>query len=125
MSADFRQRILDAAYARWGVGAVYQPPAGEPADVRVCFATQSGEESASPMGMLSSIVQDGVTVRIRAADPGLDGSPPVSAGIITISATAPVRAGEVLVITGQPMRMDSARLEWTCQCAEPDPADED
>lgn len=123
MTADFRQRILDAAYARWGVDAAYLPEGGQSADVRICFAAESGEDSGSPMGMLSRVVQDAVIVRIRAHDAGLAGLAPAERAVITIAADAPVRAGEVFVITGQPMRMDTARLEWTCQCAEEDPAD--
>jgi hypothetical protein len=122
MSASFRHRILDATYAQFGVDAVLTRPGGAAREVRVLLGRDSGEkEAVMPFGAMSRPVLDAVLVRLRAHDPGLaDLGEPRHDDVIVIDAGADVRAGEALVIDGDPRRLDAFRLEWTCSCAEPD-----
>jgi hypothetical protein len=123
---DFRQRLLDGVYDQFGVDAVYAAPGVPPVGVRLKLLQDSGEDSYAPQpGALSRMVADGVIVKLRAHDPGLDGSAPMRGGVFTLADDAPIRPGESFEILGRPMRLDSGRLEWTCQCSEGDPVIEE
>jgi hypothetical protein len=123
MSDPFAGRVLEALYASdLALDAVYAPP-GEAFDaeagaVRVILSSGPGEDPVGLGGYQASPIQARTALEIRAADPGLQAAAPVENGQIRIDAAANIFPGETFVIDGAPLRLDPARLVWTCYVSE-------
>ena len=120
MADSFAKRVLGAMFSGpHSLGAVYAAPGEALADgsaLRVIVA--QGEEGDAVSGFVSKIALPRTVIEIRAGDPALEGGEPAEGGSIKIDDDAPEFAGAVFEIEGKPLRLDSARLVWTCYVAE-------
>lgn len=124
MSDPFEVRILDSLYASdLALDAVYAAP-GEAFDaelgaIRVILSSQEEGDAALTLAAYNATpIQARTAFEIRAHDTGLQGGRPVANGKIQIDAASGIFPGEIFVIDGDPRRLDTARLVWTCVVSE-------